>query len=247
VLKHKINVGIENIYVYFFVVISKKTNMDSPFIFQEKVIQSLSNQEYDYYLSKAWRNFGINFFRYSINLLNGKIVMVVPLRISLEKFIYAKSQKKIFQKCSRFEVHIQPIIIDRGKETLFEKHKLRFNDNIPDSLYTFLSPSPAYVPCTALEINVLDKGKLIATSFIGVGTKSASSIYAMFDTDYEEYSLGIYTLLLEIEYCRKNDFDYLYLGYAYDVPSFYDYKKRFYGLESYVWDKDWENFKRLKI
>jgi arginine-tRNA-protein transferase len=219
--------------------------MASPFIFQEKVIQSLSNQEYDDYLAKAWRNFGINFFRYSINLLNGKIVMVVPLRISLEKFIYAKSQKQILQKCSRFEVKIQPIIIDDKKKLLFEKHKLRFFDNIPDTLFTFLSHEPAKIPCTALEINVLDNEKLIATSFVGIGKKSVSSIYAMFDTDYEEYSLGIYTLLLEVEYCRKYNFEYLYLGYAYDVPSFYDYKKRFYGLESYLWDKGWANYERL--
>ena len=76
---------------------------------------------------------------------------------------------------------------------------------------------------------------MIACSFIDVVTNSLSSTYAMFDLEESKRSLGIYTMILEINYAIEKKKRFYYPGYAYDAPSFYDYKKKFNNCEFYDW------------
>jgi len=64
----------------------------------------------------------------------------------------------------------------------------------------------------------------------------------MFDPQITTRSLGIYTMLLTIDYAAKNGKAFYYPGYAYEGNSFYDYKKRFSALESFDWKGNWEKF-----
>ncbi len=210
--------------------------------------KSIQPEALDRFLSEAWRHFGEYFFRYKVSSLETgntvKFVKVIPLRICLENFQLSKSQRKILQKNAFFSVKKQLIKLYQAKYALFKKHALRFSPNTrPSSLHDFVSDNPESVPLPTYEIEVWDKNRLIACSFVDITTNAFSSIYAMFDTDYARYSLGIFTLLKEIEWAQNLGKKYLYLGYAYDVNSFYDYKKRFSGLESYNWEKSrWEPF-----
>ena len=88
-------------------------------------------------------------------------------------------------------------------------------------------------------VNVFYQNKLIACSYFDQSEKATSSIYAMFDPDFKNYRLGIYTLLLEIEYAISEGLSYAYLGYSYSISSFYDYKKGFNGLERFNWINKW--------
>ena len=64
----------------------------------------------------------------------------------------------------------------------------------------------------------------------------------MFDPACSQRSLGIFTLLLELEYAIRNKKKFYYLGYAYEGASFYDYKKRFKGTEVFDWKGRWEKY-----
>lgn len=198
--------------------------------------------QYDYLLSKGWRHFGENFFRYNISIYEEKVCNVIPLRIKVDQFMPSKSQRKIIKKCENFEISIQKINIDNVTENLFDLHKLKFTDNIPNSIYDFISKSnPSNAPTTILELIVYDNGKAIAISYFGIGESSISSIYAMFNPDYKKYSLGLFTMLVEINYATQLDMNFYYHGYCYDISSFYDYKKKFNALEGYNWNEDkWE-------
>jgi arginyl-tRNA--protein-N-Asp/Glu arginylyltransferase len=80
---------------------------------------------------------------------------------------------------------------------------------------------------------------LLAVSFMDIAAESTSSVYAMFDPEHAERSLGIYTILREIEQARLLGKRFHYLGYCYTVSSVYDYKKGFGGLEIYDWGNCW--------
>ncbi|MCS6796562.1 MAG: arginine-tRNA-protein transferase [Raineya sp.] len=211
---------------------------------------NISGAELDELLSKGWRHFGEYFFRYESSFLETETgsleqVQVIPLRICLEDFSFSKKQRKILKKNISFQVKRKLVEITNYKHELFAKHALRFSSNRPNSLFNFISTNPTFVPLPTYEIEVWDADKLIANSFVDITPQAFSSIYAMFDTDYAEYSLGIFTLLQEIEWAKSLQKKYLYLGYAYDKSSFYDYKKRFHALEKYNWQKDcWEKFQR---
>ena len=53
-------------------------------------------------------------------------------------------------------------------------------------------------------------------------------------------------MLKEIEYALSTNRDYYYEGYAYEGESFYDYKKRFSGLECFDWSGHWEEFRQTE-
>jgi leucyl-tRNA---protein transferase len=199
-------------------------------------------QQMDFLLGESWRNFGTYFFRHNLGFYFGEIRKVIPLRIRVADFTFSKSQRRIFNKNEDLKIIIRPIIIDEEKHSLFHRHKLRFEENVPPSIFTFLSAIPATVPCEALEICVYEDEKLLAVSFFNLGEDSTSGIYAMFEPIETSRSLGIYTMLLEIEYAKLHGKNYYYQGYAYEGNSFYDYKKRFRSLEMYNWFGNWINF-----
>jgi leucyl-tRNA---protein transferase len=198
-----------------------------------------SKESMDELLSLGFRHFGTNFFRYNLNIHNGEFVNVLPLRIDLKKFQFSKSNKKLFKKNRFFSFVFRNAFVDREKEELFSNHALRFTENRPTSLYDFLSKNPASVPCETKECCVYDVSKLVAYSFLDIGQASTSSIYGVFDPAYSKNSLGIYTMLLEIQYSLEKNMRYYYPGYAYKQNSFYDYKKKFNSLEYFDWIENW--------
>ena len=214
------------------------------FINEEFYAEEVSPRQLDALLASGWRHFGTHFFRYNIGVYQSELRRVFPLRINLENFSFSKSQRKIVRKNQDLQIVVRPVEITEEKETLFARHKQRFEANIPDSLYDFLDFDAAFVPCEALEICVYKNEKLLAASFFDVGANSISSVYAMFEPSEATRSLGIFTMLLEIEYALANAKEFYYQGYAYEGNSFYDYKKRFSAVEKYDWQGNWESCKR---
>ena len=210
------------------------------FINEEFYSSEVSPRVMDALWADGWRHFGTHFFRYSLAFYEAEIRSVLPLRIRLEDFSFSKSQRRIFKKNQDLQTVIRPIEITTEKEMLFERHRQRFKRGAPDALYDFLSQDAASVPCEALEVSVYRGTELLAASFFDVGERAVSSVYAMFAPEDASRSLGIFTLLLEIEWARANKKDFLYQGYAYEGNSFYDYKKRFRALEKFDWKDRWE-------
>jgi len=128
---------------------------DFPFLINEEFyVAQVSPMQMDRLLADGWRHFGEHFLRYNIGLHESELRRVLPLRIRLADFTLSKSQRRVLKKNQDLQTVIRPIEITREKKILFEAHKKRFNHSVPDSLYTFLSDSPADVPCKALEVCV---------------------------------------------------------------------------------------------
>ncbi len=214
------------------------------FINEEFYTQQVLPQQLDRLLASGWRHFGEHFFRYNIGIHENELRLVLPLRVRLAKFEISKSQRRILRKNQDLQIVFRPIAITREKEDLFEWHKQRFNHAVPDSLYDFLSTEPADVPSEALEVCVYERNKLLAASFFDVGAAAVSAVCAMFDPSETSRSLGIFTMLLTIDFASKSGKTFYYPGYAYEGNSFYDYKKRFSALEEFDWNGDWKTFNK---
>lgn len=202
-------------------------------------MDSVSPVELDSWLAGGWRHFGSKFFRYNFAIRKEVLCGVMPLRLPLEAFSKTKSQRRVWKRNSDLDMRLTAPKHSREYDDLFVRHKSRFDSNVPDSLRDFLSDRPAEIPteCVAVELRL--DGTLVAASFFDLASESASSIYAMFDPDHGARSLGIHTLLVEIEHARALGKKFLYLGYAYTVPSAYDYKKGFPNVEAYDWGNGW--------
>jgi arginine-tRNA-protein transferase len=198
----------------------------------------------DKFWAEGWRHFGVIFVRYRNSFHGGKPYSVLPLRIDLERFGLSRSQKRVLAKNRDLEVVVRPSFIDHDKQSLFEKHRVRFDDNVPDSLFNFLSPNPAEVPCPNLEICLYRHKRLIGVTFLDVGERATSGVYAIFDPMEAKRSLGILMMLHSIEISRQRGCRYYYPGYAYREPFTYDYKKKFSALEYLDWVSGWQPFPR---
>ncbi len=216
---------------------------DLLFINEEFDTLKTSPRQMDRLWENGWRHFGTQFFRYNLSFYEGRICRVFPLRIRLADFSVSKNKRRIIRKNQDLQTIIRPVEITEEKEILFERHKRRFKRAVPFSIYDFLSYNPAKVPCEALELCVYQRKKLLAASFFDLGETAISGVYAMFAPEENSRSLGIFTMLAEIDFARQNGKDFYYQGYCYDGNSFYDYKKRFRALEKFDWRGNWESFK----
>lgn len=209
---------------------------DFSFVNEEFYASAVSPVQTDALLADAWRHFGAHFFRYSFGFYERDIRRVLPLRIRLADFARSKSQRRIYRKNQDLQTVVRPIQITREKETVFARHKQRFASGAPASIYDFLErENAAATPCQAKEICVYENEKLLAASFFDVGETAVSGIYAVFEPSITARSLGIFTMLLEIDFALETGKIFYYSGYAYEGNSFYDYKKRFAATETYDW------------
>ncbi|HQU90858.1 MAG TPA: hypothetical protein PLK77_01100 [Pyrinomonadaceae bacterium] len=206
---------------------------------EEFYSDGLLPEQMDSLWANGWRHFGTHFFRYNVGFLIDDLRFVLPLRIRLADFSFSKKQRRILRRNADLDVTIGPIDIDTATQALFDRHKARFNHGVPESIYNFISRDPVDSPCDAKEIRVTQDGELLAVSYFDIGRNSTSGIYAMFEPTITTRSLGIFTMLKEIEYSHSTGREFYYLGYAYQGPSFYDYKKRFRGTEAFDWRHDW--------
>lgn len=223
-------------------VIQYFSSMFRSFINEEFYSQKISAREIDTLLANGWRHFGTHFFRYNLGIYEGEIRLVMPLRIRLSDFALTKSQRRILRKNRDLQIVIRPIEFSPEKEILFDRHRQRFKEGVPDSIYDFLDENAANTPCGGMEISVYDADNLLAASFFDVGESAVSGIYAMFAPEAARRSLGIFTMLLEIDFAITNEKSFYYQGYCYMGSSYYDYKKQFRGTEKFDWRGNWEKF-----
>ena len=185
----------------------------------------------------GWRHFGPIFYRYQQCLTPGGLRNVQPLRIDAQNMELSKSQRRILRKNADLELRVRPAELLEDRQRLFNLHKQRFRENVPNSLEDFLGPAPQAGPCLTVEIGAFLGDSLIAASYLDVGDTTVSSVYAFFDPAESHRSLGNATLIWEILLARRTGKRWHYPGYAYLERSSYDYKKRFAPMEFFDWNK----------
>lgn len=213
-----------------------------PLINEAAIGERVLPEQMDLLWSRGWRHFGTYFFRYSHGFHEDELRLVTPLRIDLADFSFSKSQRRNLRRNAALRCEIGPLNITPAARELFEKHRLRFKEGVPEAINDFVPDSAELSPSDTRQISVFYGETLVAESYFDVGETAASGIYGMFDPDRLSEGLGIFTLLKEIEFAVENGKRYYYLGYAYEGESFYDYKKRFRNTEAFDWNGNWSAF-----
>lgn len=212
---------------------------DFEYINQAFEADKVTPAQLDTLLANGWRHFGTYFFRYNLGMVGDDVRLVTPLRIRLADFSFSKSQRRILRDNADLTIKIESLEVDEEAEDLFHRHKVRFENHKPLSIYEFLSGDAEASPCETKQIRVFDKDRLVAISYFDIGERACSGVYAIFEPSVSKRGLGIFTMLKEIDYSIENGKEFYYQGYAYEGESFYDYKKRFGGSETFDWKHSW--------
>ena len=191
---------------------------------------------FDALLERGWRLLGYAVIRHNFSVNRERLCRTIPLRIRLDTSLqFSKSQRQLLRRNADLEVHIAPIEITAEKEALFLRHAQRFRDRQPASVFSFLHTDARELPVPGVEFLVFDHGQLVACSFIHLGERNVSGTYCIFDPDFQHRRLGVFTMLLELQYAQQLGKQFYYHGYCYDVPSEFDYKLNFNNLERMDW------------
>lgn len=211
--------------------------------------RALSAARLDRYLAGGWFRNCRMLFRTKLLCLENDFYSVVNIRLRLNDYKPSKRLRKIRRKNDeRFTTVIRPAHLDAIKEELYQSHKERFKGFLYASLEDFFHGEFywEYEIFNTYEVAVYDGDKLVALSFFDKGQKSIASLLGLFHQDYAAYSLGLYTMLKEVDFAIENEMKYYYPGYILKGADAFDYKLRLGKMQFYDWKGQWRQMKKLE-
>lgn len=186
-----------------------------------KVIDDCNESQCQELIERGYRRFGKMYFR----PICATCDKCESIKIDVDNFSISKSGRRVIKKASSFKTFIQAPSISQEHIDLFEKYHLymkdkkgwQYNETNSQNYYnSFVDGHNGF----GYEILYFDEDKLIGVDLVDILEDGISSIYFYYDPDYEKYSLGKLSLLLQIKYAKKHHKKWIYLGYyVKECPS----------------------------
>ncbi len=161
------------------------------------------------------------------------------LRVREAAFKASKSQRRVWRKNQDLVVSIgeprfTPAKLDMYNDYLTFQHD-ETEPATTHELKRFLYASPV----ETIEFEYRLQRRLVAVGICDIGSRALSSVYVYFDPAFASRSLGTFTGLFEIDFCRRNRIPFHYFGYyVADCPAM-SYKARFTPFELLTDDGSW--------
>ncbi|HNO80258.1 MAG TPA: arginyltransferase [Phycisphaerae bacterium] len=195
---------------------------------------------YRAFMDRGFRRSGRVFYRPAC----AKCESCIPMRIPAMRFEPTKSMRRVWRKNADVTVVEGDYKPSKAKFELFVRYldgqhddtMSRERESFKDFLYG--SPVPAKEFCYKLG------ERLIGVSIADDLPNALSSVYMYFDPEEAARSLGTFSVMAEIEHCRREGIAYYYLGYYVPGSKTMSYKARFAPAEILNRDGDWVAFDR---
>lgn len=166
------------------------------------------------------------------------------LRIPVESFRPSKSQRRVLARWAdegRVE-HGAPTFSD-AKLALFNRHKQARGlvaDDDPVMTSAGYTSWLVHSCFQTMEMRYFLGDRLVGVGIVDVGRSSLSSVYFYFDPDpaLGRHAPGVYSILQEIELCRRTGRSHLYLGLYVSECDRLNYKAQYRPHER-LFDGDW--------
>ena len=160
------------------------------------------------------------------------------MRIPVNQFTPSKSQKRKIklakskfliktntnEQTNYYPLYEHYIVGKHSDGTMYPPNRLQYES------FLFCN----WLPVTFIEL--WDQDTLIAVAVTDTMPQSLSAIYTFYHPNYDKFSLGNVMILLQIEFARESQLDYVYLGYQIDSCRKMSYKSQFKPAERYIKD-----------
>jgi arginine-tRNA-protein transferase len=171
----------------------------------------LTGEDFDVLLSEGDRRAGPVLYRTECP----SCTACEALRIPVERLVLTKSQRRVFRLNERdIRIEVGDPISSPERVTLYNRHRdergLARSEGPINAAEYHLQYVESCVETR--EVRYLLDDQLIAVSILDIGERSASSVYHYFDPSFGRRSLGVYSVLKEVELCRSWGMDWYYLG-----------------------------------
>ena len=191
--------------------------------YESYLVLEATETEREQLLAAGYRAFGKYVFRPRCGLC----AECVPLRVPATKFQLSKSQRRVLKKCKEVQVEIGSPRFTQEKLEIYHDHLQRFqrSDSVSteeDFRFSFYDPD---IP--AFEFTYYLDGNLIAFGIVQKTPRAFSSVYFTYRLAFSKLSLGVFSVLQEIEFARQTHRPYVYLGYYVHQNHFMNYKAQY--------------------
>jgi arginyl-tRNA--protein-N-Asp/Glu arginylyltransferase len=199
----------------------------------------LTSLVYEQLMNKGFRRSGNEIYRPHCPGCNA----CQSIRIAVNCFKPSRSQKRVASRCNKQFSVTHSLTPDPDSYALYERYiNQRHNEGsmFPSSIEQY----EGFLFCEWLDIlfiNLWHDDVLIGVAVTDVLPNGLSAIYTFFDPQYADFSLGSFGILSQIEICKAQSKDYLYLGYQIDNCKKMSYKTKFKPYQRLICSQ-WINF-----
>lgn len=169
-----------------------------------------------------------------------------PIRIDVDAFQASKSQRRTFKRGEdHIDTELGPIGVTPDRVRLYNRHKqgreLSSGEGSAsmESYRSFLGETC----CETFEMRYRVDGELMGIAIVDRADNALSAVYFYWDPAYRDLGPGTYSILKQVELCRRLGLKYLYLGLFIEPCEPMSYKARFLPHERLI-DDSWERFER---
>ncbi len=193
-------------------------------------------EHYSWLMSQGFRRSGDQIYRPHCQHCNA----CQSLRVLAKQFKPSKSQKRIIKKNQAFSI----IVSNELKNDYYALYERYISEIHTDG--AMYPPSPeqykSFLKTYSFEqifIEIYDETELISVAVTDVLEQALSAVYTFYHPDYRKNSLGMFSILSQIEITKQIGKDYLYLGYQIDRCQKMNYKNQFYPHEI-LYQNSWQ-------
>ena len=187
----------------------------------------------DRYLASGWYRMGPRMFTCRYNFYPNGFLTTVWTRLPLAGHAFPKRLAKTMRRNdARFSHTVRPAQAGEAEERVFAAYRAtKSYDLYPRASHYLLQDVD--VPFDTLQVSVFDGDRLVAFSYFDRGESALQSVCGYYDPAYDRYSLGLYTMAIEIEEAKRWGMDYHYAGYIVPGNDTFEYKRRVGNLEAF--------------
>jgi arginyl-tRNA--protein-N-Asp/Glu arginylyltransferase len=164
------------------------------------------------------------------------------LRVSVPDFRPSKSQRRVARKWEGAgRVELTYPTVSAQHLTLYRRHKQERGLRQADDEEMSAEGYQGWLvhSCTlTVEMRYFHGDHLVGIGVVDLGRTAASSVYFYFDPDFGHLSPGTWSVLQELELCRRTGREHLYLGLWVGDSPHLAYKADFHPHER-LRDGDW--------
>ena len=166
----------------------------------------------------------------------GSCSACVPTRVPVEQFQMKRSQKRIVRRNTDIELRIEEATFSRRHYHLYERYiSLRHADGdmypASEDQYRSFLLSPW---SNSVFLSLYQDNRLMSVAVTDKQANGLSAIYTFFEPNEAARSLGVLSILKQIELCQHLDLPYLYLGYWIKDCDKMSYKRQYRPTELFV-------------
>jgi arginine-tRNA-protein transferase len=200
-----------------------------------RAIKTMTPAEYSELLSRGYRRFGWQVFRPACR----SCVACRSVRVLAQEFSPTARDRRILRKNAGIRAELHPLFVTREHLELYNRYHAFMHDHRgwPRQRHIAASYADSFLSGSSdlgRQWMYFDGERLVGVAFMDEAPGAISLVYCFYDPDWRHASPGAFSILTQLDYAKRQGFDYAYLGYWIARCQSMSYKGRFGPQEELV-------------